>query len=92
MLQATAGKIEKWPPSIAKQTPIQIWYISFDRLPYSFIVKEMTVRKNRMTAYTLLNPIKSYTVPQINLKLAPQKKLEAATLVRYSSSLKFIFP
>jgi hypothetical protein len=42
-------------------------------------VKASKVKKNKMMAYTLLKPMKSYTVPQINLKLAPQKKLEAAT-------------
>ena len=50
MLQATAGKMEKCPPSIAKQPPIQIWYRTLDCEPYSCMVNARSVKKKRMMA------------------------------------------
>jgi hypothetical protein len=45
-----------------------------------------------MIEYTFLNPIISTTAPQMNLKVAPHRKLVPATLVRNSSSEKLILP
>jgi hypothetical protein len=64
----------------------------FEVVPTSWIVNATIVRANRMIEYTFLNPIISTTAPQMNLKVAPHRKLVPATFVRNSSSEKLILP
>jgi len=66
--------------------------VSLEVAPISWMVKARIVRIKRIVAYTFLKPIISYRDPQIKRKLAPHRKLEPATFVKNSSSLKFILP